>query len=381
MTCCLRPLVLVPMLAFAGTGCGAGHEDTHHDAGPEAHGVGHHPDPDPEVRGAHQAGHAGHDAEHVAHRGQVRTRDTRIRLHRESARAFTIELTPIPLPAGGGEAHVMPVTPLLAITIPLDAMLTSFEVELTDGAGNRMPQDVLHHVNVMLPDRRDLFRPVMQRLVAAGEETDPIGLPWPLGFPVKAGEQLLAYAMLHNGSDTDYGDVTLRLHFGYSRGTRRTAVQPFFIDASPPPGPASWDLPPGRSVRQWEGSPAVSGRILGLGGHLHRYGTELILEDVTARRVMFRTQPQVDAAGNVVAMPHRRFLARLGVPIRTGHVYRITAVYHNPTDRTIRDGAMGAIGGIIRVRGNAWPAADTAHPLYREDVAILTGMEESHAHH
>jgi hypothetical protein len=235
---------------------------------------------------------------------------------------------------------------------------------------------MLHHVNVMLPGRRDLFRPIMQRLVAAGEDTDPIELPWPFALRVESGEEFLAYAMLHSEGDTDHGDVFLLMQFHYG-AVPRAGVQPFFIDVSPPPGPAGWDLPPGRSTRSWEGSPDVAGRVLGLGGHMHRYGVELILEDVTAGRELHRERPVLAAGGAVLSMPQRTFIGRLGYRLRPDHVYRITAVYDNPTGDTIRAGAMGSIGGVVRTRAGAWPAADPGHPLYIEDLRILTyGLDD-----
>jgi hypothetical protein len=79
-----------------------------------------------------------------------------------------LDIGPIPLPAAAS-GHVMPTTPLLAGQLPRSGLLTRFDVELRDTAGRRLPRHMLHHVNVMLPGRRDLFRPIMQRLVAGSD--------------------------------------------------------------------------------------------------------------------------------------------------------------------------------------------------------------------
>lgn len=294
-------------------------------------------------------------------------------------RTVVIELDPVPLSAAHDQHHVMETTPLLNARIPA-GWLTRFAVELVDADGRILPQEMLHHVNLMLPERRELFRPIMQRLAAAGEETEPIALPWPLGVRTEDDQELLAFAMLHNPTHVDHGDVTVRLKLYYAR-TPRLSVQPLFIDASPPPGPAAWDLPPGRSTRSWEGRAAVEGRILGLGGHLHRYGTELILEDVTTGRVLYRERPVLDADGGIAQVPRHTYLMRLGHRIRRDHVYRITVVYENPTGDTIRDGAMGAIGGVIRPRRGAWAAADPADPLYTEDMDGFNHEPAGHDHY
>lgn len=298
--------------------------------------------------------------------------DTRLALRVDAdARALVLDLAPLRL-----NSHGMIKTPLLGAAVPFSGWLTAFDVELLDADGNVLPQELLHHVNVMLPDRRDLFRPIMQRLVAAGEETSRIELPWPFGVPVRQGERVVAYAMLHDTQGRDWGELTLRLRMHYDRG-RRIAVQPFFMDASPPPGPAGWDLPPGRSERVWEATPAVDGRVLGVGGHLHRYGTELVLEDVAARRVLVRLRPITAADGSIQDVERRRFVWRLGIPLRQGRTYRITARYDNPTGDTIRLGGMGAIAGMIMAGG--WPGSDTSHALYQDDVRIL--LQSDHDHH
>jgi hypothetical protein len=289
-----------------------------------------------------------------------------------TARVLVLRLGPIELPAGG--EHAMARTPLLTAELPVGGWLIGFHARLRNEAGDVLPAHLLHHVNVMVPDRAEVFRPIMQRLVAAGEETEAVDLPWPFGIPVPEGQELLAYAMLHNPDDVDHGRVWLDMSIRYTE-RRRRAVHPFFIDVSPPPGPASWDLPPGRSERSWEGTPAVGGRILGVGGHLHRFGTELVLEDVTAGRVLARLRPDVGPDGSILAVQRRRFLWRFGLPLRTDRVYRITAVYDNPTLDTIPRGAMGAIGGIVLPGERAWPRPDSANPLFIRDLNGLIDFD------
>ena len=59
------------------------------------------------------------------------------------------------------------------------------------------------------------------------------------------------------------------------------------------------------------------------------------------------------------------------------HVYRITAFYENPTDRTIPDGAVGTIAGVFKPdRDTDWPAADPRDPFYRRDLRAVAGSAE-----
>src|SRR2546430_6168445 len=127
----------------------------------------------------------------------------------------------------------------------------------------------------------------------------------------------------------------------------------------PPTGSKAFDLPPGRTERFWEGSPAIPGTILGLGGHMHDYGVSLELKDMTTGTVLWRGAPVTDAAGRVLAFPLTRFYnwRRLGVRVVSAHRYRLTAVYENRTGRYIRDGGMGAVAGLfVPDRGAEWPA-------------------------
>lgn len=289
---------------------------------------------------------------------------------------IVLELPPVDIPAhgdGGGHSHNGHVTDALIGRIPVSGWLRGFRTELVDANGDTVPSVLLHHMNLMTPDRRELFSPIMQRVAAAGQETAPVQLPRLLGYPVAAGERLLLKAMVHNPTGVDYEGVRVRVRMPYTQGDAKLAplhVFPFYLDVMPPAGVHSYDLPPGRSAMSWEGRPAVSARILALGGHLHKYAEVLRLEDVTAGRVVWETTPHVDEDGNVVGMPQDYLFKRLGIPLDPAHTYRLTAVYDNPTGDTIPEGGMGAVGGIVLVGRNApWPGVDPADPEYALDVA------------
>jgi hypothetical protein len=55
--------------------------------------------------------------------------------------------------------------------------------------------------------------------------------------------------------------------------------------------------------------------------------------------------------------------------VHPDHIYRLTAVYDNPTGAVIRDGAMGAFGGVFHPDDMAaWPAVDRSTAEYQRDV-------------
>jgi hypothetical protein len=292
---------------------------------------------------------------------------------------FVITLGPIELPAGATH-HQVDQPEAQEVRVPGGGWLRGYRIELVDAAGKRVPQAVLHHLNLIMPDRRDLFAPIMMRIGAAGHETAPVELPRLMGFRVHPGEGILVTAMFSNeDSRQAYHGVRMRVHMPFTAaGTWLPpfSVEPFYIDVMPPAGTHAYDLPAGKSQRSWDAHPAAAARLLGMGGHLHRYGTLLRFEDVTAHKMLWEAHPRVAADGEVTGMPTGRFWWRGGLKVLPSHTYRLTAFYHNPTGKAIPDGAMGTLGGVLVLsRGGVWPAVNRADPEYRKDVeSTYAGM-------
>jgi hypothetical protein len=298
--------------------------------------------------------------------------DARAALRVETrGRELVIEYGPLALPASASHTET-PQPPPLMFAVPVDGWIRGYLVELVDESGRRLPSGLLHHLNVIAKDRRDLFSNVMLRVAAAGPETEAITLPRLLGMRVQRGDTLVMALMLHNATETAYAHVRVRVRAPFTPARSRIgaiAVYPISIAIGPKDRPNVFDLPPGRSERYWEGSPATAVRILGVSGHLHRYGVALRFEDRTAGKVLWEVRPRSDSTGNVVAMPVKLFLWSAGKLIRPDHVYRLTAIYDNPEPRTIPDGGMGVLGGIVMLsRGSRWPAVDPRHPDYVGDL-------------
>jgi len=145
-----------------------------------------------------------------------------------------------------------------------------------------------------------------------------------------------------------------------------------------PGGSKAFDLPPGRTEHSFDASPAVAGTIVGLGGHIHDYGVGLALTDITAGRTLWHGTPLRDSAGHVLSMPVSTFFNwhRLGLHVEPTHCYRVTVTYDNPTGRLIRNGGMGAVGGVlVPDRGVRWPRVDPADSLYRTDLRATLRLD------
>ncbi len=293
--------------------------------------------------------------------------------------SLTIELPPVDLPASTPDHEAMVVTPIYQAVIPASGSIYQVHIEVLDSAGNLLPKEFLHHVNVTDPSRRDLFVPTSLHLLAASKETPAVTIPrWLMGLPLEGGSRLLAAGMLANPTGTAYRGVRVRVKMGYTplgQVSPLFHVFPFVMDAmfplgKRPHGSKAFDLAPGRTVREWEASPAIPGTVVGCGGHVHDYAVALEFSDATTGRVIWHASVVSDSAGRVLSLPVVRFYRwyRLGIHIVPKHTYRIKVTYDNPTGHVISDGGMGAVGGLfIPDRGTTWPRVDPGNAIYRQD--------------
>ena len=303
-----------------------------------------------------------------------------------SGREVEIVLGPVALPAGG--PHLRP--PVQLAELPLAGWLHGYSWEMRDRGGDLLPDRLLHHVNVIDPDNRELFSAVPRRLVGAGRETKRQGIPKVLGVPIAQDTRVLVSAMFAPGPDRSFDEAYLHvtIHFTPADSRRMLGpwtVYPFYVDVMGPVGEKEFPLLPGTHTVSWEGSPAVDGRILAIGGHLHDYADWLRLEDVTAGEIVWETRPEVDEAGRTVGVPTSMLWWRGGVRVRKDHVYRVSARYTNPLAKPAPDGGMGAIGGVILAAEDAWPEFDRRHPDYVQDLRNTLEKPnrgtDAHAHH
>ena len=300
---------------------------------------------------------------------------------------LVLDLAPMDLPARTPH-HAIAQPPVATLEIPESGSIYGFRVQVVDSAGHALPDELIHHFNLIDPDHRELFLPISRRLLAAGHETGAIQLPRLLfGLPLKQGEHVVASAMVENMTPTAYRQARVRLVMRFTPARRPWplfSASPWQMDVAFPVGDKSFALPPGRSSRSYEGSPAVPGKIVGLGGHMHDYGRVIEFTDVTSGAVIYRASPVADAAGQIESIPVAKLYGwtRLGVHIVPEHRYRISVSYDNPTGAPIPDGGMGVVGGLfVPDHGVTWPAADPRDSLYQADYRHYMRLEgDGHGH-
>jgi len=307
------------------------------------------------------------------------------RIFRDAAAGtLVIDLAPVDLPANTPH-HMIAQPPVATLEIPETGFIYGFRVLVVDSAGHPLPDELIHHFNLIDPDHRELFLPISRRLLAAGHETGAIRLPRLLfGLPLQRGEHVVASAMVENLTAATYPRARVRLAMNFTPAGRPWplfSASPWQMDVAFPVGDKSFTLPPGRSSRSYEGSPIVPGKIVGLGGHMHDFGRVIEFADATTGAVIYRAAPVADSSGHIEAIPVALLYGwtRLGAHIVPEHRYRITVSYDNPTGQPIPDGGMGVVGGIfVPDRGVTWPAADPRDSLYHEDYVHYMRLAGGH---
>ena len=276
----------------------------------------------------------------------------------------------------GGGARTGPGWPPVArVTLPVSGAIYGFRIELVDSAGNRLPDGLLHHLNLIDPHHRELFLPISRRVIAAGKETGGQRMPWLLfGLPFKKGDEWVISAMLHNPSATAYKGVRTRLIIQYVGGRRPWPffdVYPWQMDVLFPAGDKAFDLPPGRSIHTYEARPALDGYIVAMGGHVHERALRIGFVDVTAQDTIWQAAPVTDSMGMVTSVPIGRLYRwnRLGAQVEREHLYRVLVEYDNASDSVLPQGGMGVVGGLfVPEDPDLWPESDPTDSLYLVDL-------------
>ena len=316
-------------------------------------------------------------------------------VHDEAGREFVVVIGPVDLPAGGMAAEevdgqgamqemgghgghgghggaVFP--PVTEVSFPAAVYLYGFDYEVLDARGEPLPTELVHHLNLINPDFRELFLPISQRMLAVGKETGAQSMPRLLmGYPVPGGTRMVVSAMLHNPTGETHAGVSVRVRLKYVKVGRPWPlmnVYPFQMDVAFPAGDKAFDLPPGESTWSYEASPAMAGRIMVIGSHLHENATGIRFEDVTENRVIWEGRAITDEGDKVVGVTIGRLYRTGGAKITPDHVYRVSVTYDNPTADTLYAGGMGVVAGaFMPARAQMWPRAPLQHELYLLDRA------------
>ncbi|HET9151058.1 MAG TPA: hypothetical protein VFN83_05025 [Gemmatimonadales bacterium] len=268
-------------------------------------------------------------------------------------------------------------TPVQHFEWPVQGWLRGFRVSLDDGNGHPVPKQVMHHMIMVNFSRRQLVYHAAERLFGAGTETADAVIPATIGVPMSPGMELGMYVAWHNDTGADLKSVYLNLSLPYlppNQNPRPLNALPIYMDVNLTVGGANtFDVPPGRSEKAHEFTLPISGRLLGVGGHMHDYGRLVRLEDVKTGKVIAEVKTRADKDGKVLGVSRKLFALRgEGIHLEANHPYRVVGVYDNPTGELIRNGAMAHMVGLFVPDDLAkWPAIDPTNPDFERDMASL----------
>jgi hypothetical protein len=295
---------------------------------------------------------------------------------------ITLRVGPMTLPAHTGHTK-MPQPPDLFWTIPVDAWLLAYTPRMVDSNGSEVPGRVLHHVAFWNENRSDFLCPNKEEHIfgAGSEMTNWARIPG-YGYRVQKGDKIRIETMVHNPWDTPYDKVYLEVKIPYSAtedargvnaGIAPTAdasanfaaasgdgsgyvasvlvdsvrsIYPAWMDVESC-GNSGYDLRPGKNVTTGTVPVKYDGVLLGVGGHMHDYAKEIVLENATRKETVATLDATVDEHGQLLSMPVVMFFDKGGYKFAAGDALEITATYENPTGKLLRDGAMGIVVGYF----------------------------------
>jgi hypothetical protein len=270
----------------------------------------------------------------------------------ETAHTITLRVGPMTLPAHTDHMK-MPQPPDLIWTVPMDSWLLAYHPKLVDASGNAVPGTVLHHVAFWNENRADFLCPNKEEHIfgAGSEMTDWAEMPG-YGYRVRKGFKIRVETMMYNPTETSYDKTYLEVVIPYqdandSASAARKNVYPAWMDVTSC-GNSAYDLPAGKSEKTGTVTVKYDGVLLGVGGHLHDYGREVVLKDVSRKETVATLDAKVDEKGHLEAVPVKLFVQEGGYKFAAGDVLKVSAMYDNPTGRLLHDGAMGiAVGYFV----------------------------------
>jgi hypothetical protein len=260
---------------------------------------------------------------------------------------------------------------------PVNGWFRGFRVELVDGQGRAVPPHVMHHMIMVNFSRRQLLYSAAERLMGTGTETGEVSVPKTIGVPMRPGMKLGMYIAWHNDTGQDLDGVYLKLTMLWTpknQNPQPVNALPIYMDVNLTVGGTNtFDVPPGKSTKAYEFTLPVGGRLLGVGGHMHDYGSGVRLEDAETGKVLTRVKAERDAEGKLVKVSRKLFgVSGEGLRLKAKRRYRVVGEYDNPTGELRVKGAMASMVGLfVPDDMKRWPVVDPRDATYQRDLASL----------
>ena len=302
-----------------------------------------------------------HDMEHMHHHGGFMGAGMHhavakgIKLEQQldaASHTVTLREGPFTLPANTDHMK-MPQPTDLFWSIPIDGWLLAYTPRLVDAAGKSVPGRVLHHVAFWNTSRSDFLCPNKEEHIfgAGSELTNWIEIPG-YGYRVQKGDKIRVETMVYNPTPISYNQVYLEVKMPYADSANANenplvkSVYPAWMDVMSCRD-SGYDLKAGENINTGSVAVKYDGILLGVGGHMHDYAKQIVLEDVTRKDTVVTLDAKLDQNGELLSMPVVTFFDKGGYKFSAGDQLKITATYDNPTGKPLPDGAMGIVVGYF----------------------------------
>jgi hypothetical protein len=260
---------------------------------------------------------------------------------------------------------------------PVDGWFRGFRIELRDVRGRTVPAHVMHHMIMVNFSRRQLLYSAAERLMGTGTETEEVTVPRTIGVPMKPGMKLGMYIAWHNDTGKDLEGVQLTLSMLWTPKNQNPPpvnALPIYMDVNLTVGGTNtFDVPPGKSSKAYEFTLPTGGRLLGVGGHMHDYGSRVRLEDAETGKMLTQVTAERTPEGKLIRVSRKLFgVSGKGLRLKANHRYRVVGEYDNPTGETRVEGAMASMVGLFVPDDlSRWPSINPRDPVYQRDLASL----------
>jgi hypothetical protein len=274
---------------------------------------------------------------------------------------------------GAGDHESMAVFGWSKFSWPVDGWVRGFRLKVLRCNQPFVTHSVLHHLIVANLARRQLVHPAMERLLAVGSETPDVVLPKTVGIPISLGTPLAIRIGWSPHSDARC-DITFRLAILWipkNLVPAPTEVLPFYVDVQQQDVLASnvFDVTPGLSTQTLDFTLPVSGRLLAVGAHLHRYGQQISLIALLLNDTLSKLRAHADSVTEVPSIERKLYgVWGRGLRLKAGHRYRVASEYLNPTDTTLRSAGMAHFVGLF--------APDASPPSLAQEFSSTDLVED-----
>jgi len=166
---------------------------------------------------------------------------------------------------------------------------------------------------------------------------------------VEKGDRIRIETMIHNPTPNAYAQAYLEIRIPYVDDRSPAPVKnlyPAWMDVMSC-GNSGYDLPSGESKKVGSVTLKYPGLLLGVGGHMHDYAQQLVLQDSRNSAPVATLPAKTDEHGRLVSMPVVTFFQTGGYPLAAGDRLTITATYDNASGKPLHDGAMGIVVGYF----------------------------------